>query len=277
MSTSIHDAIEIRRIADALGAEIRGVDLTRGLDDDLFSRIHDALLEHHVIFFRDQDLTVEHHASFARRFGKLHVHPFAPTVEGHPEIIVLENDAANPPRTNHWHADATFMDRPHMGAVLVAREVPESGGDTLWANMHAAYDRLPARLQRRLSGLTAVHDAAARSGNLWVSPGDAEKVRDVKKSLPPVTHPVVRTHPVTGRKSLFVNPTFTSRIVEMGAEESESTLRELFEHATSLDLQCRFGWRKHSIAVWDNRCTIHYAEADYWPRRRVMHRATITG
>jgi taurine dioxygenase len=271
-------SVAVHRIADALGAEISGVDLSRDLDDDLFDRIHTELMNHHVIFFRDQAITPERHKAFAGRFGELYVHPFAPTVEGHPELIVLHADAANPPRTNHWHADGTFMKTPHMGSVLLAREVPEAGGDTLWVNLCAAFEALPDERKRRLSSLTAVHDAANAGGRaLWIDLDDADEIRRIRDSLPPVVHPVVRTHPVTARRSLFVNPTFTSHIVGMGERESAELLDSLFEHAKSPEFQCRFRWRQDSMAVWDNRCTMHFAMADYWPYRRIMHRATIVG
>jgi len=236
-------------------------------------------MEHQVVFFRDQDITPEQHIAFAGSFGELHVHPYAPQLEGYPEILVLNNDAERPPRVNAWHTDVTFEERPPMGSILHGKVIPEHGGDTVWANTYMAYEALSDQLQHFLDGLTAVHDYARAFFGLGVHERevDWDKLAQARKTRPPREHPVVRTHPVTGRKSLFVNSVFTSHIKDLKQKESEAILRMLYEHMQSPDFQCRFRWRENSIAFWDNRCTQHFAVADYYPEARRMHRVTVIG
>lgn len=271
--------IEVHPLTGALGAEIQGVDLAEPLGNQTFQEIHDALMAHQVIFFRDQDITPDQHIAFARSFGELHVHPYAPQLEGYPEVLVLENDETRPPRINAWHTDVTFEERPPMGSILHGKVIPEHGGDTLWANTYMAYEALSDRLQHFLDGMTAVHDYARPFFGVGVPERevDWDRFAAARKTRPPMEHPVVRTHPVTGRKSLFVNSVFTSHLKDVRQKESEALLRLLYEHLQSPDFQCRFRWRENSIAFWDNRCTQHFAAADYFPQARLMQRVTVVG
>ncbi|MCG8695004.1 MAG: taurine dioxygenase [Minwuiales bacterium] len=273
-----YETIQVTPIAGALGAEISGVDLSEPLGNQTFQEVHDALMENLVIFFRDQDITADQHKAFGARFGELQVHPFAPHLEDHPEIIVIENDEQRPSKINNWHTDVTFMQKPPLGSILHAQTVPEAGGDTMWANMYAAYDALSDKWQVFLSDLKAVHDFTHNFGKrLLREEGGYEKLKKAQQQMPPAVHPVVRTHPVSGRKGIFVNSAFTTHIDGMSQRESDAVLGFLYEHIRTPEFTCRFNWRKHSIAFWDNRCTQHYPIADYWPAERRMHRVTVNG
>lgn len=273
-------ALSIDPVTPHIGAEVSGVDLAQPLGNEGFAAIHDALVRHGVLFFHDQDLTPEAHKAFAARFGTLQVHPFAPNLgEDHPEIIVIEHGPKRPPDLNNWHTDVTFMAEPPLGSVLYARVMPGTGGDTLWASMYAAYDALSDRMQRFLSDLVAVHDfehVFGKSGRLYGNQ-DETKMKSERERHPPAEHPVIRTHPVTGRQGIFVNSAFTVRIKDMKSKESDALLAFLHEHVRQPEFQCRFRWRKNAVAFWDNRCTQHYAVADYFPQHRKMHRVTIDG
>jgi len=267
--------ISIHPIAGALGAEVSGVDLREPLDDATFAELHDAWMAHLVLFFRDQDLTGDQHKGFGARFGTLQVHPFLPSrkAEGHPEIVVFESDAARPYVASGWHSDVTFLERPPSASILRGVEVPAYGGDTMFASMYAAYEALSDTMQRLLSGLEAVHDTSrtfSREG--YPSAGKASA-----QDPPHAVHPVVRTHPVTGRKGLFVNSAFTRRIEGMHGRESQALLGLLYEHLAAPEFHCRFRWQKNSIAMWDNRCTQHRAIADNLAARRRLERITIEG
>ena len=266
--------LEIERLAGALGAEVRGVDLSRPLDAATQQALHDAWMEHLVLFFRDQAITVDEHKAFARNFGELHVHPVLQQMadQGHPEIVVLESDASRPIVADRWHSDVTFEKRPPLGSILRAVAVPATGGDTMWASMYAAWEGLSETMQRLLSDLTAFHDGGGFS---QIAKDEAQR-RDLA-SRQTAVHPVVRTHPVTGRKGLFVNSVFTKRIVGMKPAESRALLALLYEHIATPDFSCRFRWRKNSIAMWDNRCTQHRVLADALPEYRRMERVTLIG
>jgi len=267
-------SFEVERLAGALGAEVRGIDLARPLDPPTQQGLHDAWMQHSVLFFRDQALTVDQHKAFARNFGELHVHPVLQQMadQGHPEIVVLESDAGRPIVADRWHSDVTFEKCPPLGSILRAVAVPAAGGDTLWASMYAAYEGLSDTLQRLLSGLTAFHDGGRFR---QIAKDDAQR-RDLE-SRQSAVHPVVRTHPVTGRKGLFVNSVFTKGIVGMKPAESRALLGFLYEHITTPDFSCRFRWRKDSLAMWDNRCTQHRVLADALPEYRRMERVTLIG
>ena len=264
----------VERLAGALGAEVHGIDLARPLDPATQQALHDTWMEHQVLFFRDQAITVDQHKAFARRFGELHVHPVLQQMadQGHPEIVVLESDARRPIVADRWHSDVTFEKCPPLGSILRAVAVPAAGGDTLWASMYAAYEALSDTLQRLLSGLSAVHDGG---GFARIAKDDAQR-KDLEARQTAV-HPVVRTHPVTGRKALFVNSVFTKGIVGMKPAESRALLGFLYEHVSTPDFSCRFRWRKDSIAMWDNRCTQHRVLADALPEYRRMERVTLIG
>jgi taurine dioxygenase len=261
-------------LTGVLGAEIEGLDLAQPLDPPTQKALEDTWMEHQVLFFRDQALTVDQHKAFARKFGELHVHPVLQQMadQGHPEIVVLESDAKRPYVADRWHSDVTFEKCPPLGSILRAVAVPETGGDTMWANMYAAHDALSDTMQRLLSGLTAFHDGG---GFARIAKDDGQR-RDLE-SRQTAEHPVVRTHPVTGRRALFVNSVFTKRIVGMKPAESRALLGFLCDHLASPDFSCRFRWRKDSIAMWDNRCTQHRVVADAVPSYRRMERVTLIG
>ncbi len=267
------ERIRPRPLSPTLGAEIEGVDLTRPLDDTTFAEVERAFLAFKVIFFRDQALTVEQHLDFARRFGELEDHPFLPAKDGHAEVIRFAKDEEVAGVENMWHSDVSWREIPSLGSVLRAVEVPAVGGDTLWADMEAAWEGLPHADKERLEGLVAVHDFTHSFG-LGM---DREKRAEMQAKFPPARHPVVRTHPVTGRRSLYVNPIFTSHVEGLEREESLELLRALCRQAQVPEYQCRFRWQPDSVALWDNRCTQHYATSDYWPQARVMERVTVIG
>lgn len=261
----------------AIGADVLGVDLTQ-LDDALFARLKRGLHEHLVLFFHDQHLTPEAHMAFAARFGRMEVHEVFTPLEGHPEISVLEHDAARPPISDTWHSDVTYRPTPSMAAVLYARHIPPRGGDTLWLSAYAAYEALSPAFAEFLCGLHAEHDfLQAYGGYLGKKDDGAERLKRAREETPPVVHPLIVVHPVTGRRLLYVNPTFTSRIVELSKKESDAVLKHLFEHLLKPEFQVRLQWQPNDVAVWDNRATQHYATGDYYPEFRRMHRITVGG
>ena len=266
-------AIEVRKLTPTIGAELFGVTLGGQISNRQFEEIHDALMENQVIFFRDQSMTPEQHKEFGRRFGKLHVHPAAPgLVDGHPEILVIKADEKSKRIAGEeWHSDVSCDPEPPMGSILYMQETPANGGgDTLFASMYAAYEALSAPLQRLLEGMTAIHDGdhvfRRRYG-----------IDDRGKEFPRAEHPVIRTHPVTGRKALFVNRGFTTRIVQPKRPESAAILEMLYRHIETPEFHCRFKWRPGSVAFWDNRCVQHHAMWDYYPLKWYAHRVTICG
>lgn len=272
--------IEVRPIAPALGAEIGGVDLARPLDDAVFAEIEAAFHEHLVIFFRDQDLTPETQVRFAARFGPIGRYPFAEPIEGHPDVIAVVKEPDQ--KTNFggmWHSDTAYLERPPLGSALFALEVPAVGGDTLFANMYLAYDTLSPGMKALLDDLTAVN-SAGKGGGAVRGPhlaSGAMTGRDLDKMTLEAAHPVVRTHPATGRKTLYVNRAHTVRFAEMTQAESAPLLGFLFDHAERDDFTCRFRWTEGALALWDNRCTQHYPLNDYHGHRRVMHRVMVEG
>jgi taurine dioxygenase len=265
--------ITIDRVSPTIGAEIGGVNLADDLDATTIAAIRAALNEHKVLFFRDQDITTEQHLSFGRRFGDLEVHPITPADQEHPEIFVLRHDENHRGVENFWHSDVTWRPEPSLGSVLRARELPDVGGDTLFADMHGAYDALPDKVKERIDGLTAIHDFTRVFGALS-PPAEQE---DMRRRHPPVEHPVVRTHPETGKRGIYVNVAFTVCIKGMADDESAALLRQLYKQSSIPEHQCRLRWRPNTIAFWDNRSTQHYAASDYWPQVRVMERVTVVG
>ena len=268
--------IQVKRMAGALGAEVEGVHLGR-LDDDGFAQVRAAFLEHQVLFFRDQEITREEHKNFGRRFGTLQIHPFLQPLKdlGHPEFVVLASDERYPFVSEAWHSDVTFVDNPPLGSVLKCIVTPEFGGDTMWASMYAAYEALSDKMQHLLSELVAINDTART-----FSRGDYKIKRDGDQ-LPPQLlsseHPVVRTHPETRRKGLFVNSIFTASIKGMKPAESDALLNFLYRHIETPDFNCRFRWQPNSIAMWDNRCTQHRVCGDNKTAPRIMERLAIDG
>ncbi|GAB3487211.1 TauD/TfdA dioxygenase family protein [Nocardiopsis coralliicola] len=263
---------EVRPLGPLIGAEIHGVDLRAEISPELRDEIHRALLEFKVVFFRDQPITSQRQQEIARMWGPLETNPFIEQGED-AHIARFAKGDMPPSYENVWHTDVTWRAEPALGAVLRLVEVPPQGGDTMWADMAAAYDNLPDDVKAAIDGAVAEHD---------VIPGFArflgeEKLREWQDRFPPVHHPVVRTHPETGRKTLFVNVSFTTRILGMAKEESDALLRYLFQQAHVPEYQVRFHWEKDSIAFWDNRATQHYAVNDYFPHRRVAERVAIVG
>jgi taurine dioxygenase len=272
--------VTVRRVGVNLGAEITGVDLRGTLRDAQLKAIEAALVENEIIIFRDQDITSEALMEFGRRFGELTVHPFAPN-EGKdsPELIKFRNDETTPPfGTDVWHSDETFRAEPPMATILRATtELPAVGGDTMFASMSAAYDGLSDRMQHFISGLYAIHDMKPFRPLFGQSLEDRKKLQSFELKYPPQLHPVVRIHPVSRRKALFVNPQFTIAIDAMDERESRALLDTLFHQALVPEYQFRHRWEPHTIAMWDNRSTQHYAVHDYYPQRRYMERVTIRG
>jgi taurine dioxygenase len=271
--------MHVRPLTPTIGALVDGVDLGQGVSADLAELIRSLLLEHQVLFFQDQRLTPVQHRDFAARFGELHTHPLYPGVPEAPELFILDNHAGNPTDNDAWHTDVTFIETPPMGSILYAKSLPPSGGDTIWANMKAAYEALSPAFRTFLEGLDAVHDFARGfpTRGVVAKAAGADKHAEAAEQHPPVLHPVVRTHPETGADALFVNFGFTERIKGLRRKESDAILGMLFEHVTKPEFQVRFRWSPNALAFWDNRITQHYAVNDYLPARRVMNRATILG
>ena len=269
--------LDIKPLAGALGAEIHGLDLSQELDPESAFTIRNLLLEYEVIFFRDQDICPRRHRELALSFGPLQTHPAYNTVEGFPEITILESTADKPTKIEAWHTDMTFRQHPPMGTVLKAVIVPEKGGDTLWSSMTAAHDGLSPQLQAFLSDLVAVHDFSHGFKESLAETGGRERLAEAVAANPPVRHPVIRTHPETGRKVIFVNSLFTTHIEGLPPAESEAILEFLFKHVTTAEYTCRFQWQPHSIAIWDNRSTQHKPINDYFPAHRQLQRITIDG
>lgn len=270
--------MKIRKIAGALGAELSGVDLAPGLSTAQAAQVRQALLEHQVIFLRGQDLTPQQFLAFARAMGEPVEYPFVKGIEGFPHIIEvkkLEHEKSN--FGGIWHSDTTYLERPPMGSMLLSREVPPYGGDTLFASQYAAYDALSDTMKGLLRGLVGISSSAKAD----VSKTREDRIKEGGKQEAPTQylaeHPVVRTHPETGRKALFVNVAHTAGIKGMTDEESTPLLRFLFEHQVKPEFTCRFVWEPNAIAFWDNRCVQHNPVNDYHGFRRVMHRITLQG
>ena len=269
--------LTIKPLAGALGAEIHGLDLSCELSSENLARVRRLVNEHEVIFFRDQDISPAAQKALALCFGPLQTHPAYDTVEGFPEVTILESTPEKPTKIEAWHSDMTFRQHPPMGTVLRSLIVPPKGGDTLWASMTAAYNGLSVPMQGFLEGLSAVHDFAHGFKESLAEPGGRERLAPAIAANPPVSHPVIRTHPETGRKVIFVNSLFTTHIEGLPAAESDAVLQFLFRHVTTPEYTCRFQWRPHSIAIWDNRSTQHKPINDYFPAHRRLQRITIDG
>lgn len=270
--TSVH----VRPIAGALGAEIRGIDLASPLDPETITTIRNALLDHEVIFFRDQKLTPARYLDFTAKFGKPIEYPFVKGIEGHPEVInVLKREHETTNFGGIWHSDTTYLSEPPMGSVLLALEVPPYGGDTLFANQYLAYEALSPGLKSTLSTLKGI----STSSKADASKTREDRIKDSghKSDVLEATHPVVRTHPETGRKSLYVNVAHTSHFEGWSEAESAPLLQYLFQHSIKPEFTCRFRWEQGSIAFWDNRCVLHNPINDYHGHRRSMWRVTLAG
>jgi len=266
--------IEVSPISPYLGAEIAGIDLRNKLSDAQVEELHEAFSTYQVIFFRDQKLDHDSLKALGRCFGELFAHPNSRTPEGHPEVSLLHTDAkSNRIVGERWHSDVSCAPEPPLGSILYLHTVPSFGGDTFFASQYAAYDHLSDRMKSYIEGLTAFHDGGPRYRATNIKLG----IPEIGKIYPSANHPVVRTHPVTKRKALFVNIQFTVRINELPEDESEAILDFLFDHSTRPEFQMRFRWTPHSIAFWDNRCLQHLAVWDYFPHTRSGFRITICG
>ena len=267
--------IEVRRFAPVLGAEVRGVHLADGLDEETYREVRRAFLEHQVLFFKEQrEIPPGVQVAIGKMFGELHLHPAAPSMHGHPEVFEIhahrDSKVAN---GEFWHSDVSCDEIPPLGTMLQIHVLPEIGGDTLFANMYAAYDALSEPFKKLLAGLTATHTSEHVYRGRYADRG----IDDTDRRYPQAAHPVVRTHPETGRKALYVNRTFTARIDELSAAESDAILELLFTHSEQIDFQIRFRWERNDVAFWDNRCVMHHAVWDYWPHERKGRRVTIKG
>jgi taurine dioxygenase len=268
-----YETITLDKLTPLIGAEIGGVDLSRPLANRQAEEIHRALAENLVIFFRDQNLSTQQHLAFGRLFGELHIHPAAPHEPGEPALMVIHADKDSPRANGEgWHTDVSCDPEPPMGSILYIRTCPPSGGDTLFANMYAAYDALSDRMKAYLEGMLAVHDGEDVYRGMYANYGVADR-----PAYPRAEHPVVRTHPVTGKRALYVNRGFTRRLLGVPRDESDGVLRYLYEHMENPLFQCRFRWSENAIAFWDNRCTQHRAMWDYWPHTRAGNRVTVKG
>ncbi len=272
---AVYATIEVTPVTPVIGVEVAGVDMTKPLPREQIDDLGQALANHNVLFFRDQpELTPQQQIGFAANFGDLHVHPAAPGLESRPEILVIHTHAES--KINNgggWHTDVSCDETPPLGTMLQMRQTPSSGGDTLFANMYAAFDALSDTMKNFLRGLTAMHE----SEHVYRGRYSDQGVDDTGRVFPKAEHPVVRTHPVSGREVLYVNRGFTTRIRTMAEEESVAILAFLYDHLEKPQFQVRFQWDVNAIAFWDNRCTQHLALWDYWPKERKGHRVTIQG
>lgn len=276
--TSTDSPISARRVGVFLGAEVTGIDLTKPLDDATVRAIGQAHAQYEVLVFPGQKISSADLMRFGRYFGELSVHPFSTNAADNPELIVYDNKEGNPPAaTDVWHTDETFRECPPMGTMLCAKIVPELGGDTMFCSMTAAYDSLSDRMQNFISGLEAVHDFKPFKALFAESEEGWKKLRHFEEIYRPVVHPVVRVHPVTGKKSIFVNPQFTLFIKGMEERESRTLLDTLFRLTSINEIQYRHRWEPDMLVFWDNRSAQHSAVHDYYPQRRLMERVTIKG
>ncbi|MGV7242610.1 TauD/TfdA dioxygenase family protein [Caballeronia sp. M23-90] len=282
---TLNQTIAITPFQGPVGAEVTGLDLSQPLADDDFKRIHRAHLDHHVVVFRDQRITAEQHIAFSRRFGPLQIHVLHQfQLSGHPEILIVSNVMENGKPIglgdagHFWHSDLSYKETPSLGSLLHAQELPSEGGDTLFANMHLAWDTLPQALRDAVKGRSAEHTYLAKYAELqkrspWRPNLSAEQIAQVK----PVVQPIVRTHPETGRKALFVSEHFTTRVIDMPEGESRDLLQALFDHSVREEHLYRHQWREHDLVFWDNRSLMHLAAGTPDHLRRKMYRTTIEG
>lgn len=273
-------------LSAACGAEVAGLDLTRPLDRQTIAQLHEALGAYGCLLFRDANLDPGQHVAFSRQFGPLESHVVGEfNLPGHPEIFVVSNVREEGRLKGavyagqYWHSDLSYMEKPSLGSLLLCHEMPDIGGDTMWANMYLAYETLSAPMKRLLGELEAIHDYGHAYDTYFAKTKERPPLTTEQRAkTPPVRHPAVRTHPVTRRKALYVNPGFTIGFVDMPDEESQPILDFLFRHATRPEFIYRHQWRVHDLVFWDNRCTMHYALSDYdFSVRRHMHRTTIAG
>ncbi len=269
---------ELKKLTPNLGAEIVGDDLFKNISSNLVDKIYDCLIENKVIFFRNQNISPKEHITLAESFGIVELpHPVYPHVEGFPKIVLLENNEKNPPDTDVWHTDVTFKPNPPFASILYSKIIPPYGGDTLWSCLSSIYNALPNDIKKYLNSLNAVHDMGDfRNTYTKKEPvGSASKLNDGFRKFGNSIHPIIKTHPVTKKKYIYINPGFTNHIIGLNASDSNNLLNYLFTFMNKPEFQLRFKWTENTIAMWDNRCTMHYAIGDYMPHNRRMHRITI--
>jgi taurine dioxygenase len=270
--------LHIDRAAGAIGAYVRDVSLAdAAASSDLFQALREALLEHQVLFLRDQDVTPVQYQAFARRFGQVEGHPAYATVPEAPDVQILESTAEAPSKIEVWHTDMTFRPAPPAITLLHGQIIPSFGGDTLWASIGAAYEGLSEPMRRLVDGLEAVHDFRHGFQESLAEPGGAERLAGAIAENPPITHPLIVTHPETGRKVIYVNALFTTHIVGLTKAESRTLLEFLFRHIVTDEYTVRLSWEPKTVAIWDNRATQHKPVNDFFPQHRKMHRVTIAG
>lgn len=275
----LSNSLRVEPISGAIGAEIHGVDLSHTLDETVIGQIRTALHDHGVVFFRDQDLTPEQHMAFAGRFAPININRFFAHAEGYPAIAEVRKEPGQQKNIGGgWHTDHSYDAEPAMGSILLARELPPAGGDTLFASMYAAYDALSDGLKKTLEGMRAVHSSEHVFGASVKREQQADgRLRNAHQATQNAVHPVIIRHPGSGRRALYVNPGFTLRFEGWTDDESRPLLDYLYRHAARPEFQCRFRWREGSVAFWDNRATWHYAANDYQGERRLLHRITLEG
>jgi taurine dioxygenase len=272
-ATCDYRTLRLAPLTPTIGVEIEGVRMSGDVSPEQIAEIRRALLDWKVVFFRGQDVTRDEHVAFGRLFGELEVHPFTPNHPEHPEMVVIHNDERTKRGQNNWHSDVTWRQEPSLGSILRALVLPPLGGDTLFADMHAAYEGLRDEIKQKIEGRRAVHSFTHNFGRRM----DAAQLDRMRAQYPDAVHPVVRTHPETGARSLYVNRAFTTHIEDMEPEESRRLLSLLYRQASVPEYQCRFRWQLHSVAFWDNRAAQHYAAFDYHPHTRRVERVTIAG
>ncbi|MFM8609217.1 MAG: TauD/TfdA dioxygenase family protein [Burkholderiaceae bacterium] len=269
---------EVLRLGGNIGAEIRGLDLSRPLSREQFASLNAAFVRYEVLVFRNQDITLEQQMAFGRLFGELSIHPFSPNLDDQREVIVLDYSADNPPAlTDQWHSDETFRTAPPMATILRAKVVPQYGGDTLFASMTAAYTGLSERMKQYIHGLEAIHDFKPWRHLFTSSEAHQAKLRELEREHPNPSHPVVRVHPVSGKRLINVNAQFVTKIKGLKDDEGQMLLQYLYSRAQIPEFQLRVKWEPHTIVMWDNRSTQHYAAHDYFPQRRTHNRVTVHG
>ena len=268
----------LNKLSPELGAEISGIDLSKDFNEEIQNKIYNDLIRYKVLFFRDQNITPQFHIEFAKSFGSIEEpHPVYPHVDGFPEIVLLENDKDNPPDTDEWHTDVTFKNDPPFASVLYSKTTPEVGGDTLWSSLSKIYDALPNELKGQIENLRAIHDMGSFRNN-YMNDDNRESSIKLNKGFQEfgnAVHSVVKVHPISNEKFLYINPSFTSQIVGMTTTDSNNLLSYLFNFMCKPEFQIRFKWTPNTLVIWDNRCTMHYAIGDYMPDKRVMHRVTV--
>lgn len=268
----------LEQITPTIGAEISNIDLSQDLSEEKLDQIYQDLIDYKVIFFRNQEISPKNHIALAKSFGEIEPpHPVYPHVKDFPEIVLLENDANNPPDTDEWHTDVTFKSDPAFASILYSKIIPPSGGDTLWCSLSAIYEALPDDTKKYLETLRAVHDMGSFRNNFIDDDNEksAQNVNEGFQKFGNAIHPMVKVHPISKNKLLYINPGFTNQIVGMNMTDSNNLLTYLFNFMNKPEFQIRFKWSANTIAIWDNRCTMHYAIGDYMPHHRQMNRITV--